>query len=549
MFYLWKNWQEEFSTLGCQIQEVGSMGLYLNPGNEAFRQAVTDDIYVDKTNLIALMNQRLNRSRVKYVCVSRPRRFGKSMAADMLAAYYGKGCDSKELFVGKDIEKEESFGIHLNQHCVIRLDMQRFLFDELHLDIFIEKMQEAVIRELEVEYGACFVADQYGLPGVLGQIYAQTKKGFVFIIDEWDCVFRFAKERQDVQKAYLDFLRGLFKGAEYVELAYMTGILPIKKYGEHSAINIFKEFSMLNPGPLAEYFGFTENEVQGLCERYDIHYEETREWYDGYLVGDFHIYNPQAVTELMDNRAFRSYWTGTETYEALKIYIDMNFNGLKETVIGMLSGARSEIDPSTSPNDMTTFKSRDDVLTLLIHLGYLSFDEKTSEVFIPNQEIAREFMRSIKTGGWDGLIQALERSDDLLQKTWELDGRAVAAGIAAIHDETASMLKYNDENSLTCTVLMAYYSAKTYYMNPLMEFPSGKGFADVVYLPKRECDRPALVVELKWNQSAEGAIEQIKDRQYTHWLEGYTGQILLVGVSYDEKKGHTCVIEEHQKVS
>ena len=252
------------------------------------------------------------------------------MAADMLAAYYGKGCDSRELFAGRKIEKEESFPTHLNRHNVIRLDIQRFLFDESHLDIFIDKIQEAVIRELEA--------------------------------------------------------------------------------------NIFKEYSMLNPGSFAEYFGFTEEEVKSLCRKYGIDYGKTREWYDGYLIGDFHIYNPQAVTELMDSGAFRSYWTGTETYEALKIYIDMNFDGLKESIIGMLSDVRCEIDPSTSQNDMTTFKSKDDVLTLLLHLGYLSFDEKTSEVFIPNQEIAREFMRSVKAGGWDGLVQALRRSDGLLQK-------------------------------------------------------------------------------------------------------------------------------------
>ncbi len=245
------------------------MGLYFNPGNEAFRQAVTDDIYIDKTGMIALVNQKLNKSRVKYLCVSRPRRFGKSMAADMLTAYYSKGCHSEELFAGRGIEKEPSYHTHLNQHNVIRLDIQRFLFHESHLSIFIDKIQEAVIRELDAEYGGCFIQDQYGLPGVLAQIYAHTKEGFIFIIDEWDCVFRMAKERQDIQKTYLDFLRGLFKGAEYVELAYMTGILPIKKYGEHSAINIFKEFSMLAPGSFAEFFGFTD----GLLCRKGILYE------------------------------------------------------------------------------------------------------------------------------------------------------------------------------------------------------------------------------------------------------------------------------------
>ena len=484
---------------------------------------------------------------VKYVCVSRPRRFGKSMAADMLTAYYSKGCNSEELFAGRQIEKESSFETHLNRHNVIRLDIQRFLFEESHLAVFINKIQEAVARELQQEYGSGFVMDQYGLPGLLEQIYTHTKQGFIFIIDEWDHVFRFAKECQDIQKAYLDFLRGLFKGAEYVELAYMTGILPVKKYGEHSAINIFREFSMLNPGPLAEYFGFTEEEVKGFCEKYHVDYSEAQSWYDGYLLRDIHIYNPQAVTELMDSGEFRSYWTGTETYEALKIYIDMNFNGLKEAVIEMLGGVQCGIDPSTCQNDMTTFKTRDDVLTLLIHLGYLSFDQKKSEVFIPNREIAGEFMRSVKAGGWDGLVRALERSEELLYSTWNLDEKAVAEGVAAIHNETASMLNYNNENSLTCTILMAYYSAKAYYMNPVLELPTGKGFADVVYLPKREIDRPALVIELKWNHTAFRAISQIKDRRYADWIEGYTGDILLVGISYDKKKGHTCVIEKYRK--
>ena len=523
------------------------MGIYVNPGNTLFKQAVNSMVYVDKSELISYTNRVLN-TQQKNICVSRPRRFGKSMAADMLVAYYSKGCESGELFAGKKAEKLESYRRYLNQRNVIRLDIQRFLESERDLDSFIVEIEKAVVEELIEEYPNVNRIDASGrLKTALSRIFNQTGEGFVFIIDEWDCVFRFAKKRQDVQKEYLDFLRGLFKGAEYVDLAYMTGILPIKKYGEHSAINNFKEFSMLNPGRLVEYFGFTEEEVMWLCEKYNVDYGETRAWYDGYLLGGIHIYNPQAVTELMENGDFRSYWTGTETYEALKVYIDLNFDGLKEAVIGMLSNVRCKIDPSTCQNDMTTFKTRDDVLTLLIHLGYLSFDEKNSEAFIPNQEIAQEFLRSVKTGGWEGLMQALNRSDELLHSTWEMNGEAVAEGLSAIHSETASMLKYHDENSLTCTILMAYYSAKTYYMNPVMELPSGKGFADVVYLPRRNVDKPALVVELKWNRSASGAIAQIKDRKYASWIQGYTGEILLVGINYDRKKGHECVIERYVK--
>lgn len=523
------------------------MGVYLNPGNEAFRQAVTDDIYIDKTNMISIINQKLNKSRGKYICVSRPRRFGKSMAADMLAAYYGRECDSRELFAGRKIEREESFETHLNQHNVIRLDIQSFLFQKSHLDIFIDKIQEFVVRDLENEYGNCFTTDQYGLPGALRQIYAKTQKGFIFIIDEWDCVFRFAKDRQDVQKAYLDFLRGLFKGMEYVELAYMTGILPIKKYGEHSALNIFGEYSMIEPRGLGKYFGFTEKEVEEQCEKYDVNYVEMKEWYDGYQLDDIFVYNPKSVVDALIWKEFQSYWTGTETYEALKVYMDLNFDGLKEAIIGMLGNGRCKINTRRFQNDMTTFRTRDDVLTLLIHLGYLTYDRKNSEAFIPNQEIAQEFLNAIEGPEWDGVIRSLKRSSELLKHTWAMDGKAVADGVAAVHNETASILKYNDENSLKCTVLMAYFSTQTYYMPPAMELPSGKGFADVVYFPKKNMDYPVLLIELKWNKSAGGAIKQIKERKYTDWIEQYTGEILLVGINYDEEKGHECIIEKYVK--
>ncbi len=265
------------------------MGIYVNPGNTSFRQARNSKIYVDKSGLISYTNQVLDTLQ-KNLCVSRPRRFGKSMAADMLTAYYSRGCQSGQLFDGLVIEKDPSFQSHLNRHHVIRLDMQQFLFNESHLDIFIHKLQEMVIDELTPDFGDCFHVDQYGLPGVLRQIYARTEQSFIFIIDEWDCVFRVAKERRDIQKEYLDFLRGLFKGAEYVELAYMTGILPIKKYGEHSAINIFDEYSMLAPAGLSQFFGFTEGEVLSLCAREQIDFIQIQKWYDGYILDGLPLY-------------------------------------------------------------------------------------------------------------------------------------------------------------------------------------------------------------------------------------------------------------------
>lgn len=387
------------------------MGIYLNPGNTLFKEALNSMIYVDKSPLISYTNRVLN-TKQKNLCVSRPRRFGKSMAADMLTAYYSCGCDSAALFFGLKIEEDSSCKNHLNQHNVIRLDVQRFILNNAHLDIFTDKIQARVIQELRIEYGNCFNEDLCGLPDVLEQIYVNTGKGFIFIIDEWDCIFRIAKERADVQRNYLDFLRSLFKGAEYVELAYMTGILPIKKYGEHSALNIFDEYSMVDPKNLGKYFGFTTAEVQEQCKKHGVDYAEMKSWYDGYRLGNIHIYNPKSAVDALIWKRFKSYWTGTETYEALKVYIDMNFDGLKESVIRMLGNGCCKISIRKFQNDMTTFSTKDDVLTLLVHLGYLTFDESTEEVLIPNREISQEFLNAIDDPGWGGLYKALNRSEE-----------------------------------------------------------------------------------------------------------------------------------------
>ena len=519
------------------------MGIYVNPDNREFCLSVHDDIYIDKTELIKYTNSRLGKAS-RYLCVSRPRRFGKSMAANMLTAYYSRGCDSRALFAGLKIEKEPSYQENLNRHNVIRFDVQQFLGKDV--DTFIERIQAAVLQELRTEFPDCPApADGGSLQMALNALYLGTGEGVIFIIDEWDSPFRIAKDQQALQKEYLDFLRGLFKGAVYVDMVYMTGILSIKKYGEHSAVNMFTEFSVISPKNLSPYFGFTKDEVLEQCRKRKVDFQEMEKWYDGYLVGDTHIYNPQSVFDALVWNDLQSHWTSTETYYALQTYIERNFDGLREAVIEMLGGGRCEVDTTSFQNDMTTFQSKDDVLTLLIHLGYLTYDKAAGTVYIPNLEVREEFRRSIKNGsGWGGLMQSLNRSLELLEATWRLDGDAVADGIAKIHSEFA----FGDENSLACVIYIAYYSASAYYINPIAELPTGKGRADIVYLPQKNVDRPALLVELKRDKSAESAIRQIKERRYTQWIESYTGDILLVGINYDEKtKKHSCVIEKYVK--
>ena len=509
------------------------MGYYLNPGNSSFRETIRSRIYVDKTNLIAWINRLLN-TKEKFVCVSRPRRFGKTVTLEMLAAYYSCGCNSADLFRGLGIESDETYQEHLNQYDVLFLNMQQFL-SEASSEKLTDYLVQEVLRELRKEYGGILEGQNLGLAAALREIFVETGRQFVFLIDEWDCVMREKQETEDIQRRYLDFMRSLLKDQSYVALAYMTGILPVKKYGSHSALNMFYEYSMTDQKELEEYTGFTEKEVKELCDRFGMDFQEMGRWYDGYVFKNVrHVYNPRSVVEAMRCRDFSGYWVSTETYEALKIYMDMDFDGLRTDMVQMLGGNRIRVNTRSFQNDMWTFKTKDDVLTLLIHLGYLAYDSGKKETFIPNKEIMGEFETSMSVSGWKEVMRVLKASEELLGATLACDEKRVASGLDKAHSEAASILTYNDENSLACAISLAYYSARKDYML-IREFPAGRGFADIVFLPLSATGKPALVVELKYDKTARAAIEQIKDRKYTQALEGYRGEILLVGINYDRE--------------
>ncbi len=522
------------------------MGVYLNPKNKGFREAIHSEIYVDKTGLIACTNKCIN-TEAKFICVSRPRRFGKSMTLKMLAAYYSSNGNSADLFKGLKIEHDETFQKHLNRYDVIYLNMQQFLIRAKNQEV-TQYLEQAVIEELREQYGDYFPERVTILSEALEKIYDKTDKEFIFLIDEWDCVMRERQESEELQKQYLDFLRDLLKDQSYVALAYMTGILPVKKYGVHSALNMFREYSMTDQKMFEEYTGFTESEVQALCRQYDMDFEETNSWYDGYRLRTYqHIYNPKSVVEAMSCRHFSNYWTATETYEALKIYMDMDYDGLRGDIVRMLGGGHVKVNTRSFQNDMRSFKTKDDVLTLLIHLGYLGYDAETGEAFIPNKEIIGEFENAMSVGGWSEIMRVLKQSETLLEDTLACREQLVADALDRAHTEVASILTYNDENSLGCAIGLAYYSARKDY-KLIRELPTGRGFADVVFLPLPHAKKPALVVELKYDKTADTAIRQIKEKRYTQALEGYSGEILLVGINYEkdkENKQHSCVIERH----
>lgn len=526
------------------------MGVYLNPGNTGFWKSIRSEIYVDKTGLIAYINKCLN-TEESFICVSRPRRFGKSMTLKMLAAYYSRGCDSRELFTGYNIAHDKTFEEHLNQYDVICLNIQQFLI-EADSGKITEYLEQEVLREIRKEYGKYIDRQDTGLAAALREIFVETGRQFIFLIDEWDCMMRERQEAETMQKQYLDFLRNLLKDQPYVALAYMTGILPIKKYGQHSALNMFREYSMTNQKAFEEYTGFTEAEVKGLCEQYNMDFAETGSWYDGYMFKKYkHIYNPKSVVEAMTCQDFSNYWVSTETYEALKLYIDMDFDGLRTDIVQMLGGGHVRLNTRSFQNDMRNFKTKDDVLTLLIHLGYLGYDSTASEAFIPNKEIIEEFENAMSVGGWANVVSVLKASEKLLDDTLCGEAERVAEELDRVHSEVASILTYNDENSLACAIGLAYYSARKDY-KLIREFPTGKGFADIVFLPLPHTCKSALIVELKYDKSVSAAIQQIKDRHYTQALEDYAGEILLVGINYQKdspNKMHSCVIEKVEKIT
>lgn len=526
------------------------MGIYVNPGNEGFREIVNSD-YIDKTNLISVVNERL-RSRNKLICLSRPRRFGKSYAANMLAAYYDCSCDSHSLFDDKKIADSPTYTEHLNQYNVIMLDITGFISSAQQKGIALKDIPSLISSSIKEEILALDseLPTEKSLEDTL-TLYVDKpgSKPFIFIIDEWDAMIREARNDPEAQKRYLYLLRGWFKNTNFtprvVAAAYITGILPIKKDGSQSAISDFDEYPILDPGEFTEYSGFLEEEVRSRCEERGLDYQELKAWYDGYDFPDVGaIFNPYSVMNALQKKKCRSYWRKTSAAESLKTYINMDFDGLQEKIARLIAGETLPVDVDGFQNDFETFSSADDVLTLLIHLGYLTYCEAQETVRIPNHEVRKEFEQFLTckqdSAKW---MELLARSHKLMKATLACDAQTVQDIIEEIRGEQYAPQFYNNEQALRAIIKYAYLSAYGKYLK-IEEMPSGKGIADVVYIPKPMTPDPALLIELKWNKSSGGALEQIKAKKYMTVLKPFEGNLLLIGINYDAATGkHTCSIE------
>ena len=524
------------------------MGTYINIGNAGFQSARNGE-YVDKSALVAVVNNTLFTER-RFSCVTRCRRFGKSMAAKMLYAYYDHSCDSHSLFADLTIAHDSSFEKHLNKYPAIYLDMTDFV-TRYKTDDIVEKINEALLADVSKAYADVTVAPNDDLMDYLLRVYEATGNQFVFIIDEWDAICRESASGTKAMDTYVGWLQRMFKSQQAFRVfagAYMTGILPIKKYKTESALNNFVEYSMVEPMDMAHFFGFTKAEVQALADKHGLDYDDLEKWYDGYQIGDeLSMFNPNSVMMALKSRRCRSFWSATGAFDAVAHYIQMNFEGLKDNIINMLAGGRCQVDPTGFQNDMSEVETRDDVLTVLIHLGYLSYNWREDECYIPNKEVGGEMVNAIRANNWKAVTDAILSSKELLQATLVGDEEAVARGVDAAHDEHTSILSYNNENSLACVLSLAYYYARNNYIIH-RELATGKGFADLVMIPRKQVDSPAIILELKYDSNADTAISQILRKQYPAKVAEYTGEMLLVGINYDKKqKTHHCHIVRENK--
>ena len=526
------------------------MGIYLNPTNIGFKETLAADIYIDKTMLISELNKFIDKAN-KYVCVSRPRRFGKTIATNMLCAYYSKGCDSRDLFKDLKISKAENYEEYLNKLNFIKIDIASEYQNAVDKSNLLKKLSFVVRQEFEIQFPKVKFDYAESIADCMLRVYSATNEQFVIILDEYDCLVR-DTFGTDLFKDYLEFLNGLFKSdtlSPAIALAYITGILPVVRDRVQSKLNNFREYTILDALELSEYVGFTKEEVVPLCEKYGVDYNLCKKEYDGYRQNGYEILNPESVVMCMLTKKFGNFWGRTSTFRVITDRLAQNFKGLKDDVIKMLAGESVEVDPEMYLNTMTDFASKDDALTYLIHVGYLAFNKDDSTCRIPNNEVRKDWHRAVSIlPDYSVTDQIIKDSREAWNQLLEGNADAVAKALDESHIHVTSHRNYNNEAALASAVYLAFIYALNNY-TVIKEASAGKGIADVLYIPVQDnYEHPAVIIELKHEQSVGKALEQIKSKEYFRPFDNYKGKILFVAINYKDDKTHECEISEWEKV-
>ena len=540
------------------------MGTYVNPGNENLRIDLNSEIFVDKSLFIKKISEFINTDS-RFICVSRPRRFGKTRIGSLLKAYFSKGCDSKEIFENLKIanppeekkkkgsqkpEKKFDFKENLNKFNVLHIDLGGFFSSSENKNEILLNLKSKLFKDFREEFPDIEFSEKDSVSDLIMTVYKRTNIQFVIIIDEYDVLVR-ERISEEIFKSYLDLLNSLFKNEALnpaIALAYLTGILPIVRDKVQSKLNVFKESTMLEPFGMEEFFGFTKAEVKALCREYKMKFKECEEWYDGYKIGKISVYNPNSLVEAMMRRECANYWQATGSYEVVSDYIKLDYDGTKSAVIEMLSDREVPVTVVDFKNKLDEIKTKDNVLTYLIHLGYLNYDKKTKLCRIPNKEIKQEWESAVRdSANFSKISEMIAESDRLLYYTQRCDAGKVAVALNEAHLAISNPKNYNNEASLQAAIRLAYFTASSKY-TIIQELTTGYGFADMGFIPLDKKD-PAMIIELKYDKDAETAITQIKNKNYPKVFENYLDNLLLVGVNYDKTtKVHECVIEKYQKL-
>ena len=524
------------------------MGIYLNPSNDNYTATTRREIFVDKTMMLSVLNQFIKTDN-KYICVSRPRRFGKTIAGNMICAYYSKGCDSRSLFEPLKISKDESFESNLNRFNVIKIDVNSEYRNERDEENLLNNLQDKIVAEFSQQFPDITFKEHESVGNCILKVFDAKKEQFVIMMDEYDVLVR-ENITSSLFTQYLNFLNGLFKSDTLrpaIALAYLTGILPVIRDKVQSKLNNFEEYTILSAGKLAEFIGFTNDEVKELCQKYNANYTEIKRWYDGYSQKGIELYNPESVVKAIVNEEIANYWSKTSTYAVISDRIQENFEGMKDDVVRMLSGESVDVNVTRYMNTMTDFLTRSDAFTYLIHLGYLAYNREDGTCRIPNREVRQEWFNAIETNDEYKITnKIIQSSKELLAETLRKNAEAVARALDVSHIHVTSNRSYNNEDALQSAIYLSFIYALNKY-TVIKEATTGKGFADVVFIPYVP-NIPAMIIELKRNDCVESALKQIREKQYFASLEHYSGNLLFIGINYDEKqKTHTCKIEEFEK--
>ncbi|MDE7273371.1 MAG: ATP-binding protein [Lachnospiraceae bacterium] len=533
------------------------MGMFLNSSvpYEGYKEVLRDTYFVDKTLLLKELIPYFGK-RNRYCCITRPRRFGKTVMANMVGAFFGKADERDGIFEKLAISRENDYKAHLHQHEVIYIDLSKMPKDCRDYERYAARIQDGIMEDLMAAYPDLGISRTEAVWDVLQKIYERTEEKFLFVLDEWDAVFHMPFISGRNQQEYLLFLKNLLKDQPYAEFVYMTGVLPIAKYSSGSELNMFVEYDMITSEKFSEYFGFSDAEVDQLYEIYQneadspkFSREELRIWYDGYYTAaGSRLYNPRSIVLALTDNQLRNYWTSSGPYDELFYYIRNNVEAVRDDLVLMVSGERVTAAIGQFAAVSMEVNSREQIYSAMVVYGLLTYED--GAVSIPNKELMDKFNELLLSKDSLGYVYNLARkSEQMLQATMAGDTKTMEEILQFAHNTESPILSYNSETELSAVVNLCYLSARNQYRVE-REDKAGKGFVDFIFYPERK-NGDCIILELKADSTPREAIAQIKEKGYALRFKGkmgespkYTGRVLAVGISYSRAtKEHCCAVE------